>query len=207
VMCLCNLGLIALAQTHYERASTALREGLYLARELDQKVIIQYSLYGLAAVATAQGEPARAARLWGAAEAMSEAYGVHLTPVTRSRTNYEGYLAAARSQLDEDTFRKAWAEGKAMKAEEAVEYALSEEEAASPTLSELEEPPPNEPLSMLTRREKDVGTLVAKDLSNRQIAAALTLSEHTVATHVRNVLKKLGLNSRNQIAAYFTEQR
>jgi DNA-binding NarL/FixJ family response regulator len=53
---------------------------------------------------------------------------------------------------------------------------------------------------------QEVARLVARGLSNREIASHLTLSEHTVATHVRNVLKKLGLNSRNQIAAYFTER-
>jgi DNA-binding CsgD family transcriptional regulator len=46
--------------------------------------------------------------------------------------------------------------------------------------------------------------LVAQDLTNRQIASELILSEHTVATHIRNVLKKLGLRSRTQIAGWFT---
>lgn len=48
---------------------------------------------------------------------------------------------------------------------------------------------------------------MAKHLSNRQIASELVISEHTVATHVRNILKNLGLHSRTQIATYFTEQR
>jgi DNA-binding CsgD family transcriptional regulator len=48
---------------------------------------------------------------------------------------------------------------------------------------------------------------VAKDLSNRQIASRLMLSEHTVATHVRNILKKSGLRSRTQIAAWFAEHQ
>jgi DNA-binding NarL/FixJ family response regulator len=47
---------------------------------------------------------------------------------------------------------------------------------------------------------------MARELSNRQIASQLMLSEHTVATHVRNILKKLGLRSRTQIATWFTEQ-
>ena len=59
----------------------------------------------------------------------------------------------------------------------------------------------------LTPREQEVAVLVAQGLSNRQIASRLMLSEHTIATHIRNILKKLGLNSRNQIAAYFSEQR
>jgi DNA-binding NarL/FixJ family response regulator len=93
-----------------------------------------------------------------------------------------------------------------MTPEEAVEYALSEEKSAPPTSSGAEQPPPSEPLSMLTRREQEVAILVAKHLSNRQIASELMLSEHTVATHIRNILKKLGLSSRTQVATSFRKQ-
>jgi non-specific serine/threonine protein kinase len=70
----------------------------------------------------------------------------------------------------------------------------------------LEPSSTDRPPIALTPREQEVAILVAKHLSNRQIASELMLSEHTVATHIRNILKKLGLNSRNQIAAYFREQ-
>jgi DNA-binding NarL/FixJ family response regulator len=53
----------------------------------------------------------------------------------------------------------------------------------------------------------EVAELVARGLTNRQISTELMLSEHTVATHVRNILKKLGLDSRNQVAAWFAQQR
>jgi DNA-binding NarL/FixJ family response regulator len=76
-----------------------------------------------------------------------------------------------------------------------------------PTISVSEEPSADEPTGELTHREQEVAVLVARSLTNRQIAVELTLSEHTIATHIRNILKKLGLNSRNQIAAWFTEQR
>jgi DNA-binding NarL/FixJ family response regulator len=58
----------------------------------------------------------------------------------------------------------------------------------------------------LSSREKEVVLLVARELTNSQIASELMLSEHTVATHIRNILKKLGLRSRTQIAAWLTEQ-
>jgi DNA-binding NarL/FixJ family response regulator len=90
--------------------------------------------------------------------------------------------------------------------EEAVEYALSEEEIGSPTTPVTEEPLTTSPAAALTRREQEVAILVAKALTNRQIASHLMLSEHTVATHVRHILKKLGLHSRTQIAAYFRER-
>ena len=52
---------------------------------------------------------------------------------------------------------------------------------------------------MLTRREQEVVVLIARGLTNHQIAKELSISEHTVANHVRRILKKLGLRSRAQI--------
>ena len=52
------------------------------------------------------------------------------------------------------------------------------------------------------KREADVARLVADGLSNRQIGARLFISERTVDSHVRNILNKLGFNSRAQIAGW-----
>ncbi|MGH6924742.1 MAG: LuxR C-terminal-related transcriptional regulator [Propylenella sp.] len=54
----------------------------------------------------------------------------------------------------------------------------------------------------LTERERDVLALVASGSSNRQIAARLSISEHTVARHVSNIFDKLGVNSRTQAIAF-----
>lgn len=55
---------------------------------------------------------------------------------------------------------------------------------------------------LLTAREREVVALVARGLSNREIAAALSIGERTVETHVGNVLAKLEFGSRAQIAAW-----
>lgn len=88
-----------------------------------------------------------------------------------------------------------------MALEQAIEYALAEEEREPPKLIPVpERPPADEPTETLTPREREVALLVARGLTNRQVAAELVLSEHTVATHVRKILKKLKLRSRAQIS-------
>jgi len=52
----------------------------------------------------------------------------------------------------------------------------------------------------LTRREQEVLALLASGLSDKEIAAQLGLSLHTVKTHVRNILSKLHANNRRQAA-------
>jgi DNA-binding CsgD family transcriptional regulator len=54
----------------------------------------------------------------------------------------------------------------------------------------------------VTRRERDVLRLLAEGLTNRQIAARLVVSEHTVHRHVTNILRKLGLPSRTAAATH-----
>jgi non-specific serine/threonine protein kinase len=205
--CLTNLGLISAAMGRHARAKELLRELMYRSRKLGDMFGSQYSFFGLACVADSEGHTARAARLWGVSEAIREAGGFRLPHAALSVMEYESRLAGARARLGEAVFKEVWTEGKAMTPDEATEYALSEEESAPPTPPGPEETSSSKPLNILTRREKEVGILVAKELTNRQIACDLMLSEHTVATHVRNILKKLALCSRTQIAAYFTEQR
>jgi DNA-binding NarL/FixJ family response regulator len=56
-------------------------------------------------------------------------------------------------------------------------------------------------LATLTGREEEIAAPVAQGLTSRQIASELTISEQTVATHVRRILKRLSLHSRCQLTA------
>jgi DNA-binding NarL/FixJ family response regulator len=58
----------------------------------------------------------------------------------------------------------------------------------------------------LTEREREVATLVARGLSNREIAETLSISQRTAGAHVGNILAKLGFASRAQIASWATEK-
>ena len=57
-------------------------------------------------------------------------------------------------------------------------------------------------LSELTSREREIIHLVSIGMSNQQIAGQLQISEHTVKAHISNILKKLSLNNRTQLAIY-----
>jgi DNA-binding NarL/FixJ family response regulator len=54
----------------------------------------------------------------------------------------------------------------------------------------------------MTKREKQVIELIADGYTNKEIALKLHLSTHTVKSHVHNILEKLSLNTRVQIAKH-----
>jgi class 3 adenylate cyclase/DNA-binding CsgD family transcriptional regulator len=63
------------------------------------------------------------------------------------------------------------------------------------------------PGAPLSPREREVALLVARGLTNRQIAEELVVTEATAAKHIENILNKLGFSSRAQIASWVIEQR
>ncbi len=62
------------------------------------------------------------------------------------------------------------------------------------------------PAVRMTKREREVIALIAEGLSNKEIAQRLSIAIHTVKSHVRNVMEKLALHSRLQIAKYSREE-
>jgi DNA-binding CsgD family transcriptional regulator len=200
-MCHIGLGYGELAKGNPEPAAALLEEALHLLRGSEDKFCLAYGFFGLAAVAAARADPGRAARLWGAAEALREEIGVDsLSQWELHVYDYKGRVSAARSMLgDEGAWERAWAEGRGMSSEVAVEYALSGEVASAPEERPLAGEEPDDPL---THREREVAILVGRGLTNRQISSELYLSERTVHNHVRNILSKLGLHSRTQIAIW-----
>src|SRR6266568_5274163 len=170
---------------------------------LDYKPIIPAALEGLASVATAQEEPGRAARLWGAAEALRETFGAPLPPV--ERPGYEQAVSAARTQLGALAFADAWAEGRTMMPEQAL--------AAQERTIQDSPAHPAQPLTRpgkstttypdgLTAREVEVLCLIAQGLTDAQVAERLVISRRTVHTHLNSIYSKLAVNSRSAATRY-----
>jgi non-specific serine/threonine protein kinase len=119
-----NLGLSARHRGDYAKAAALFQQSLTLSRALNLKRETAETLEGLAGVAIAQQAPERAARVLGAAEVLREAIAVPLTPA--ERVDYERVVVLTQTALGRDVFAAAWATGRAMMLEEAIEYALSD---------------------------------------------------------------------------------
>jgi len=148
----------------------------------------------------------RAARLLGATEAVREAIQIGLSAAYPDRIEYDRYVAAVRAQLDEAVFAAAWAEGRALTLEQAIEYALSEPETPADAVSLSPAQAAKEKYGGLTAREREVAALVAQGKSNREIAEAMVVGVRTVETYVTRILNKLGFDSRVQVATWAVEK-
>jgi predicted ATPase/DNA-binding NarL/FixJ family response regulator len=201
------LGIAACQQGEYERAAAFFKEALISNRRFGYRQGIAENLAGLGAVAAGQGQLESAVRLFGAAQALLDPIGTDLGPADREQ--YDHCVAIVRSQLDEATFAKAWAEGQAMTREQAMDYAsvlVVYSQDATPPARPLPSRRARQEFGGLTPRERQVAVLVAQGKSNREIAEELVLSERTVENHVGNILSKLDFGSRSQIAAWAAEK-
>jgi DNA-binding CsgD family transcriptional regulator len=133
-----------------------------------------------------------------------------LAPLRRSWTVWQRleapYEAARVRVLIGEAFRALGdAESAAMEFD-AARWAF-ERLGAAPDLARLEGSAPEDRApGGLTPREVEVLRLIAAGETNKAIAAALVISEHTVARHVQNMLQKLGFSSRTSLGIYAVQQ-
>ena len=195
------LGVAALKRGDMVAAEKALLEAITLKRCFDDRgTATMLSIELLAAPALAAGDPIRAARLQGAGAGLRrrQRFDVH----TVGEPLVAETAARVRTVIGEAAYAKAFEIGAAMEHEAAVAYALGERTDVRPEKDRTQVTG-----VVLGTREEEVGLLIAQGLSNKEIAARLFLSVRTVETHVHNLLNKLGVNSRTQIAVWFSAQR
>jgi non-specific serine/threonine protein kinase len=192
------LGLLAVEDADASTARARLGESLELAAALGHRealvAVLEGIAIGLVAVGRRQRTAAQAAlRLLGAAAGLRA--GGRLPPPLEAA---EVALAVARRALGAGPAEALLAEGRALPLGEVSALAR----AALPDVAdEGQRPDPSAPA--LTRREWEVVALLGRGFSNRQIAEALVLAERTVEMHVSNVLAKLGVASRAQVALWY----
>jgi non-specific serine/threonine protein kinase len=190
VLCLCNLARTARLLGELDQAAALYREGLSLAHRLGAQEDILDSLAGLGGLAVERRQFERAARLLGAAAALADAIGAPLQPA--EQTQFDHDVAAVRAALPVAAFSRALTAGRSLPLDAAVAEALEGAGAAYPVSLN----------HGLSDRELDVLRLIAKGMSDREIAAALFISPGTVMTHVKHIRTKLGVHSRGAAAAY-----
>src|SRR3989440_2700592 len=194
------LAKAAASEQDYRVTRDLAAQSLSIARTVHDSGSLILCLEELADVVAGQGEPAWAARLWGAAEHYREASHAPLPLV--ERLGRARHIEQAQGLLGEQLFAERWAEGRTLTAEQAI--------AASPTpdrTSKAQRPAQGRPgqtsvaqplLDPLSERELEVLPLVAVGASNREIAMALVVAPGTVKLHVSHILSKLGVNSRTR---------
>jgi tetratricopeptide (TPR) repeat protein len=120
---LSNLGLALCLQGRVEEASAAFHDALASAWRRDDRESVSFGLEGLATVAALAGDDLRAARLWGAAEALFERMGYSMPLVERGL--HDELVPASRKRAGEGPFDQAWADAKLLPEERAVQLALA----------------------------------------------------------------------------------
>jgi hypothetical protein len=126
---LCNLGWMALLQDDLGRAANLYGESLSLSWETGLNPLVQGALEGFACLAGAKGEAERAARLWGAAQTLHETKSIPRDPDFLAEA--DARISAVRLGMGEEAWEEAWRKGRVMTLDEAISYALEEEEAGA----------------------------------------------------------------------------
>ena len=116
------LGDVFLTRGDDARAGVLYREGLTLAARIGQNPAVADGLRRVAGLTGAAGQATRAARLFGAADALRTVMGTSIPPAEREV--YEREVDAARAALGEDAFAADWERGRALPLEDAVAEAL-----------------------------------------------------------------------------------
>jgi tetratricopeptide (TPR) repeat protein len=118
-----GLGNVERLEEHFEQARQLYAESLNLKVTVMDKIGIGYSLEAFAQLAAAQKQFKRAAILWGAAEHLGQTLNLLLIP---SKENvYTSLISETHTKLSNEVFATAWAEGRNMKMQQAIDYALN----------------------------------------------------------------------------------
>lgn len=198
-----------------ERCAAHAGQGLRASWEAGDVLGIAYALEVLAWNAAASGRLERAAWLTGAADPLWEGAGARLSGTAALLESHDRTVKAAAEGLGVQRFESLRTQGAASPLDTALRAAADDADELHPpkplprgqaagTAAGTGVPRPRQ--SELTSREREIATLVAKGLSNREIAAKLVISKRTVDAHVEHIFGKLGMSSRVQLTLWLRDQ-
>lgn len=191
-----SLGWVALNQNNLTEMRKVVRESLALRTELGDQGGTAWCLEKLAHVAFIEDQYEKSVEIFGAAAALRAPLDSVID--NADLPEYKRLIADLRSALGKDTFDSAWAKGESEPLEEIIELALAESKEA--VQSEKEK------YDGLTKREREVAKWIAQGKSNREITEEMSVTLKTVEANVTRILKKLGFDSRVQIATWAVEK-
>jgi predicted ATPase/DNA-binding CsgD family transcriptional regulator len=175
-------------------------DALGLLERVPDAWVIAHLVELSAFLAAEHGEDRVATQLLAAGEAVRTRMSARLHPAFQdAHLRYESKLQAAL----EAAFDAARNEGRAL-ADDALRKLCVR--AVAGAAASARRVPTQVRLDALSEREREVALLIAQGLTNREIGAALIISERTVETHVDHLRSKLGVRSRAQIAAWTVER-
>ena len=176
-------------------AEALIREAVECKRALDDRRGLAVILETLAWITADRRDYVRAATLLGLAQSLRESLAIPI--LTPFMPQHLACNETTKRGLGEAQFSRAFARGLDMSVEDAVDFALGQP-TAKPALAA----PIAKPDMTLSRREHEIARLIADGMTNKEVASKLFISNRTVETHVTNMLNKLGLSSRTQLARW-----
>jgi non-specific serine/threonine protein kinase len=194
--------IVAFAQGDTDDGRCHVEEALQLHDRIGDSFGVVTAIDGIAYAAAAGADPHRGACLLGASRQMWQSIGGDVVKPDLYWRGHPDLITAARSRLGDHKFDAAYDRGRRMSTGDAVRYALGNELSQSIAA-------PDDELSWapLTPRERQVADLIGQGLTSRQIAAKLVVSQRTAESHTENILRKLGLTSRTQIATWVVRRK
>ncbi|HVK20235.1 MAG TPA: LuxR C-terminal-related transcriptional regulator [Actinokineospora sp.] len=185
-----GLGVDALQSGESERAIRLERTALRAKVDLGDQMGIGLTVEALAWAAVDQRRGKDAAVLLGAAEAVWQEIGTSVAAMPYLTRRRDTAIRETRRLLSSAEFEDLVRHGRNLPQQDAIAIALGRTRVGR-TGSD----------AALTRREREIAALLATGESNAAIAESLVISVRTVETHVVNIMRKLGLKSRSQVAA------